>query len=367
MIPIPEDRITTPQAVVLVTNIILGVAILTLPRTSVEKANTPDVWISVILGGLVAMMAGVIMAKLNQRYPGKTFFQYSREMMGKWMGWLLSLPLLVYFVLLCGFELRALAEVTALFLLEGTPSWAVMISFVWVGVYLILGGINPIARLFEIIFPITVIIFFLTMFLGIPLFEMDNLRPVLGSGIMPVIKGVETTVFAYTGFEVILLISAFMNRPNKAVTAVLIGILIPIIFYTITVVIVVGVFSVDGVITRTLPTFDLVRSFELRGVFTERFESLFLVIWIMQMFATYTICHYGAALGLAQLTGKNIHPFIYGLLPVIYITAMIPKNINELFKLADFIGYIALFLSGLLTLLLILSKIRGKKGEKMPY
>ena len=107
---------------------------------------------------------------------------------------------------------------------------------------------------------------------------------------------------------------------------------------------VVGAFSVDGVITRTFPTIDLVRSFELRGVFFERFESLFLVIWIMQIFTTYTICHYGAALGLAQLTGKNIHPFIYGLLPVIYIIAMIPKNINELFKLSDFIGYLSLFL-----------------------
>ena len=52
MIPIPEDQITTPQAVVLVTNIILGVAIFTLPRTSVEKVNTPDVWISVIFGGV---------------------------------------------------------------------------------------------------------------------------------------------------------------------------------------------------------------------------------------------------------------------------------------------------------------------------
>ncbi|MGR5954047.1 GerAB/ArcD/ProY family transporter [Bacillus paranthracis] len=33
----------------------------------------------------------------------------------------------------------------------------------------------------------------------------------------------------------------------------------------------------------------------------ERFESLLLVIWIMQIFATYTISYYAAALGLAQL------------------------------------------------------------------
>lgn len=363
MKPVQNDRITTPQVVVMVTNIILGVAILTLPRISVEKVKTPDVWLTVILGGLIAMMAGVIMAKLNQRYPGKTFYQYSKELMGRWVGSLLSLPILVYFLLLSGFELRALADVTRMFLLDGTPSWAIMMSFIWVGMYLVLGGINPIARLFEIIFFVTVIIFILSISLGIQLIEWDNLRPVLGSGIMPVIKGLDTTVFAYTGFEVILVISAFMDRPNQAVIGVLIGMLVPFIFYIIAVIMGVGAFSINGVVTRTFPTLDLVRSFELRGVFFERFESLFLVIWLMQIFATYTICHYGTALGLAQLTKKNIQPYLYGLTPVIYIAAMIPKNINDVFKLADIIGYIAMFLFVLLPLLFILSKVRGNNRE----
>lgn len=238
-----------------------------------------------------------------------------------------------------------------------------MFPFIWIGVYLVLGGINPIARLFEIIFPITVIIVILTMFLGVKLVEMDNLRPILGSGIMPVIIGVKTTAFALTGFEVILIVTAFMNRPRKAVTAVMTGILTPYIFYIITVVLVVGAISVDGVITRTFPTIDFVRSFELPGVFIERFESFLLVIWIMQVFATFTICHYCAALGLAQLTGKNIRPYIYGLLPLLYIVSMLPKNINDLFTLSDFISYISLFLIGLTPLMLILSKLRGNKRE----
>ena len=56
----------------------------------------------------------------------------------------------------------------------------------------------------------------------------------------------------------------------------------------------------------------------------ERFESLLLVIWIMQIFTTFTITYYAAALGLAQLF-KKIHPFVYGLVPIIYVIAMVPK------------------------------------------
>jgi spore germination protein len=41
---------------------------------------------------------------------------------------------------------------------------------------------------------------------------------------------------------------------------------------------------------------------------------------------------------------------------------MIPKNINDLFKQGDFVGNIAMFLFGLLPLLLlIISRIKGGK------
>ncbi len=84
VITIPKDRITTSQAVVIIVNYILGTGILTLPRASVEKVKTPDVWLSVILGGILAMVSGVIMVKLSQQFPEKNILpiqsRYCREM-----------------------------------------------------------------------------------------------------------------------------------------------------------------------------------------------------------------------------------------------------------------------------------------------
>ncbi|MBT2664292.1 spore germination protein [Bacillus sp. ISL-4] len=361
MIVSPKEQITTSQATVIVINFILGTGILTLPRTSVEKVKTSDVWITVILGGLIAMIAGIIIVKLSQQFPEKTFYQYSQEIVGKWVGGLLSLLLVCYFITLCGFHARALVEVTSYFLLEGTPLWAILMPFMWISLYLIRGGINPIARLFEIILPISVILFIIVVFMSFKIFEMDNLRPVLGSGVKPVLKGVKSTALSYTGFEIMLLLIPFMNQPKKAVKAVLVGVSIPLIFYVITVVMVIGALSIDGVVTRTWPTLDLIRSFEVTGLIFERFESLLLVIWIMQMFTCFNIGHYASSLGLSQLFKKNIDPFMYGLLPIIYIIVMFPKNINDLFKLGDMIGNVALLLFGLLPLLLlIISRVRRK-------
>jgi spore germination protein len=354
MIINPKDRISTQQAAVVIINYILAVGILTLPRATVEKVKTPDVWISVILGGLIAMVAGVIIVKLSQQFPDKTFFQYSKDIVGKWAGGLLSLLMVVYFFTGCSFQIRVLAEVTGNLLLEGTPTWAIIMPFMWVSLYLMMGGINPIARLFEIIFPITVILFLLVAFMSFNLFEIDHLRPVLGLGVIPVLKGVKTTALAFTGPEIMLLLLAFMQQPKKGVKALIVGVSIPLIFYVITVVMVIGALSIDGVVTRTWPTIDLIRSFEIPGLIFERFDSLLLGIWIMQIFSTFTISYYAAALGLAQLFQKNIHPFMFGLMPVIYIISLIPKNINDLFKLGDMIGNAAIYLFGLLPLLLLL-------------
>jgi len=156
-----------------------------------------------------------------------------------------------------------MAEVTSLFLLEGTPTWAIILPFLWVGLYLISGGINSIGRLFEIIFPITFVIFLLVAFLSIGIFEIDNLRPVLGLGVMPMLKGIKTATLAFLGPEIMLLLVAFMypSDKKKAVKVVLVGIAIPLLFYVITVVMVIGALSIEGVMTRTWPTIELMRSF----------------------------------------------------------------------------------------------------------
>lgn len=359
-----KDKISTPQAAVVVTNFILATGILSLPRTSVEKVKTPDVWITVILGGLIMMIAGVIMVKLSQQFPGKTFFQYNQEILGKWFGKLLSLVIICYFISIAGYQVRSMAEVTNFFLLESTPIWAIIMPFMWIGLYLIIGGINSIARMFEIILPITIFFCLLVLLMSFKLFEIDNLRPVLGSGFIPVLKGLKTTTLAYSGPEIMLLLVAFMSQPNKAVKAVLIGTFIPLLFYVFLVIMVIGALSIDGVVVRTWPSIDLIRSFEMPGLIFERFESMILAIWIMQIFTSFTISFYAAALGLSQLFHKNIKFFIYCLLPIIFIIAMTPHSINELFKFENILGDTIIILFCVMPFfLLVITKLKRGRVE----
>ncbi|MEH6939353.1 GerAB/ArcD/ProY family transporter [Bacillus sp. JJ664] len=363
----PVDRISTYQVVMFLANFILGAGILTLPRTLTEKVGTPDAWIGIILSGLFIILIAILIVRLCKKFPNETFYQFSQKLVGKWVGIIISLIIIIYYICLSAFEVRSMAETTMLYLLQGTPTWAVMMPFLWIGLYLVIGGINSIARMLEIIFPITVLCFLLVIFLGIGIFEIDNLRPVLGMGIKPVLKGLTTTSLSFAGFEIMLVIFMFMKEKKNASKAAIFGIGIPLVFYTITVISVVGSFSVSGVVSQTWPVLTFVRSYEITGLFFERFDSILLVIWIMQIFATFIVSFFAAAIGMAQIFNKkSFHPFLFIIIPFIYLIAMIPEDINGVFKMGGLLGNFSFYTFGALTIvLLFVSFVKEKVNGKM--
>lgn len=338
----PNDRITTPQAAVILANILLGVGFLTLPRVLAEKMMTPDGWITVIAGGIISFGFGLIMVKLSQRFPGKTFFEYSQFITGKWVGWALNLVLIIYFALFAGYEIRDMSEIIKYFLLEQTPKEFIILVFMCVGVYLTAGGMNPIARMLELILPFTLIVIIFSFSLSLKLFEIDNLRPVLGWGLGPVLKGLPETWRSFAGIETILFVTAFMSRPEKAGKALLAGIGISVFIYLLTVITVMGGIPFEQVATLMWPTISIVRSYELTGFFLERYESLLIVVRLVQVFAGYVIYHYIVAVGISQTFNKEYHRYLYIVLPVIFLIAMYPKSMNQLNEFGDVIGKIFL-------------------------
>lgn len=359
-----DDKISTSQTSIFITNTLLGAGLLTLPRSVTEAVQTPDAWISVLLGGVSIILVALVMVKLSQQFPNNTVFQYSKRIIGTIPAAFLCLLLITYFIIVAGFEARIMAEVTQFYLLEGTPIWAVIIAFIWVGSYLIFGGINSIARVYQIIFPIAFLTLFLSYFLSFRLFDIDYLRPVLSEGMLPVIKGMKSTVLVFSGFEVTMNLVAHMRNPERAVKAVITGISIPIVIYLMTVIVVIGGMSTDAVLRSTWPTLDLLRSFEVAGLFFERFEFPFLVIWLMQMFCTFLSFYFNASLGISQVFNIKVTVVFFGLIPLIFLSSIIPKRINDVFKVGNAAGLVGLLLVVFIIGTLFVINIIRRKGLK---
>lgn len=357
-----DKKITTSQTAVIISNCMLGSGILTLPRVLADGMKTPDGWMSLIIGGFLVMLAGLCIVKLCRRFPGKTIFQFSVDLMGKWLGSVFNVGLAVFYIFIAAFELRVMFEVTALYLLEEVPRWTILMSFIWVGLYLVLGGLGAIARLFEIILPITIVVFVLSMLLSSKIFEIDNLLPVLGDGVFPVLKGVGSTVLVFLGHELMFFLTPAMQQPEKAGKAIIMGITVPLMLNLIAFIMVIGGMSMYGATSSTWPTVDLLRSFEIKGLFFERFDYFLLVVWIMQILTTFSIMQYVSSKGLAQTFKTNNKPILYFSMPIIYIIAWVPRDVNELYSFSDFFGDIGVSLFMILPPIMLLYAVIFKKG-----
>lgn len=180
---------------------------------------------------------------------------------------------------------------------------------------------------------------------------------------MPVLRTLKTTILTLTGTESLLIILCRMEKPEKATKAIGLAIGIAVAFYTATLILCIGAFSLEGVLSRTWPFLDLARSFEVEYLLLERFESLLLTIWIMQIFATFSIAFYCASLGVSQILNSSYSKMLFILLPFIYLLSQIPKNLNELFSFGTVIGNVAFALFALLPLpLLLISYWRGARS-----
>lgn len=358
-----QDTITTTQAAVLVISIIL--ADITMERSVSEETKTPDVWLSVLVGGIFSLLIGYICVKLSQRYPGKTYFVYNREIVGRPIGFLFSVAFIGYNLMLAAYAVRMHAEFSRYFLLDRTPIEVMIVIFLAVGTYIAMGGINPVTKVAEFFTPFTVLSFVVIWILSIKIVHTERLLPVLAEGVAPIFKGAVPTVLGYIGFESMLVYTAFMRMPKHAVKAVVIGVVVPIVFYIMNAVTTIGYLGVEEATTLTWPSMELVKGISFPGGFFENFEVLMIGVWIILMFMSYLSAHYIASLGLNQLFNVNIKILHFVVAVAIYFLAMLPKDINGAFQFGTKTGYAELLSSALCPLLLlVISVIKGRRHEK---
>jgi spore germination protein len=362
-----KDRITTIQVALLMYTTLVGVGYLSMPRLLAETAGR-DGWISLILGGLLVMLAMVLLAWLGQKHPGQTIIQYSQAILGRPLGQAVNILLLLNFVLMAGASSRLFGEVLKVYLLEHTPLEVILISFFLTGAYLSGHGLNPLARLSEAMFPLLLIPIFLI--LGLAQMEIDysEVLPLLAEGVLPVLTGVSHSFQVYAGFIILAFLAAFMQQPKKALKASAIGIAGVIITYIMIFVVTLGSLGVTTLNWSLYPVVDLARRVEVPGAFVEKLEAPLLALWVLTAFTTMAPSLYFGTLSLAQILGLKEHRgLVFLFIPVIYQVAMLPRNFGETVLIGSIAGYAALgtlLLAVVLALVTLLRKGGGKNAKE---
>lgn len=332
------DNLSVFQVAMLVSNAMLGVGLLTLPRTITAEIDSPDGWIVLIIDGIIAILFAFLVLYFFKKHQVKDIFQYTREGFGLWISKAVQLFIILYFMGVASFEAVAMSEMVRFFLLATTPVQVVILSLMCLSAYLVLGMLQSITKVFSVFLPLAIVELFLIYFFSIKSINIENIKPLLGDGFSPIFKGLNSVILSFIGVEIFLVISAFSKNRQNLKKGLMIGFAIPLILYITTYVLVVSGLSEQEVKAVTWPTISFVQSFEVRGIFIERFESFLLTTWILQFFTTTSMYYYLAAYGMTQVFKTTFKTNVLILLPLLFLLACVPNNTLEIIQMSTIVG-----------------------------
>ncbi len=348
-----NDKITTPQTIVLIITTLIGVWITTLPATLAEKSG-PDSWLMVIIGGGISVLGAAIVTSTGRQFPEKTFIEYSVETLGVF-GHLFNLGLIIYLVILTGMVVRIFGEVIKVFLLDRTPIEVIILTMLALCVYLTRHGIEPIARTAEVLLPILMLPVII-IYLMIILFngDLSNFMPFLRLDFKEIIAGTKATVVSFLGFEVLLLFIPLMQNPHQSTYSSFVAILMVSILYLFVVVTVIAVLGIVETSLLIWPGISVLRMTETAGTVFPRMDVVILSLWSIAGFTTISPMLFASAFGISRiLKAREFKSFIVPLVPVAYMIAMFPKDVLEARKAVEAVSNMGLFYIFVVPLLIL--------------
>jgi len=146
-------------------------------------------WLSFILGwgsGIVLMLLYVYIYELN---PSKTLTEILQESFGRYLGWIVSLFYIWYFLHLAAVVFRDMGEFLVTTIYPETPMVVIISVFGAVTAYVLRQGINVIGRTTELFIPLLIAVQLTLSILPIIRLDYTNLFPLFEPGIPTIIKG----------------------------------------------------------------------------------------------------------------------------------------------------------------------------------
>ncbi|MEC5425653.1 endospore germination permease [Virgibacillus sp. C22-A2] len=362
-----DEKISDKEIMIAVPSIVIGVGILSMPRELAGATTSSDGWISIVIGGTIFVFITWMVAKLAASFPNQQFLTYASSLVTKPVAVVLTFLLSVQGIILSAYVMRVIAEIAKEYLFDETPVEVIALTFLLVVVYAVSGSRAGLFRLNMMFFPIIVIIAVLVIVFSLGWFNTENLLPVFKTSFSGHLQGLQVSSLSYIGFGIVLFYTALVKQPAGAPRMAAIGMSMAVGLYLLFFIVCLGVFGNLSTANLIYPTIELAKEIEIPGGFFERFDSVFLTIWIMAIFNTTAMGLDVAVFALNSLFNVKKAKILFVLSPLVYFIGMFPKNFNEVVTLGAFVGYYSLIVTVIVTIvLLIISKIKGgkKNGKK---
>lgn len=333
---------------------LLGVNVFSYPRELSQIVGN-DGWISIIVSGFIVLPLCYLIYKIMKNNCFKHFQEIIEATFGKLLGKVVGLSFVIYSIVFSAFGLRVFGEEIKLYLLERTPIEFLFLVTILVGSYLIRAEVDNLVKFNEISFWLMFIPIGIVFIVCLYNVDFTNLLPVFDAEPIKYITSLSVSVNRYGGLPILFLILPLMKEGTNAKKFIRRGILFTAIFYLITFILTIATFGEKQASILLWPVVSMIGKINIPGSFIERWEGIFMSIWIVFYITTFVNQYYFAA----DMTKKifNLEDIKLGaaiIIPLTYLVALYPKNVQDVSEISSFMSPILFLINIVLIPLAIL-------------
>ncbi|MFD2925642.1 GerAB/ArcD/ProY family transporter [Halobacillus naozhouensis] len=339
----------------------LGTAIVIGPGLGAEK----DAWLAVLLGLISGMILFLVYYALYRLYPDQPLTGYAKKILGKYIGSVIGIVYLFYFIYIASRDLRDFGELLTASTYTYTPMFVINAFMILAVAYVLFLGIEVLARTGEIFF-------FLLMLIGVVgtilvlvsgMIEVHNLLPILENGWGPVLQAWPTTyTFPFGEMVAFTVLLPYLNRPNLGLRVGLSAMSFSGILLMWVVAMEVAVLSVYVATRSTFPLLSAIGLVNMTGFF-QRLDVVVVLTLIIGGFFKIAVFFYAALISATEVFRVSKYTrLIFPFSIVILLSSMTVANnyaghIQEGLEISTYYASLP-FQTGIPLLLLVIALIR---------
>lgn len=315
------------------------------------------------IGGFLLLGVYVFISTLN---PGKTFIDILKDCFGKWVGSIVGLLYIWYFIHISSLVLRSSGEYMVTVNYPETPLLFVVTVYMIMLGYAVKKGLEVIGRASEIFVPTLIVLVLTTTSLLIGEFNFKNLIPIFNKDLGFYLKeGYSVLTFPFGEAVVFLMIFPSLNSKNKLLKTTYTALFIVGVVMSIIILRDLLVLGPDMLRRNIFPPHSSASL--IPGLAVEPFISVNLLITTG---GQIVLCMYAATVGITQILNLDdykplVHPIV---IMVITTSIWIYDDVTKMFQIAKeiypFYSIPFQFVIPLIILAISLFKKRAKIKEK---
>ena len=349
------------EAILLVLSRLIPLTIISLPKTFLNELKSSAL-LNILYITILIMILSLIIYKLFQRFLGNDILDISNYLGGTVFKNIIGTIFIIYFLLTTAMILRDFSESLNVVYYPYTDVKYIILSFIFtIGVVNNLGFSKSAIKTLVLIF-IPLLLSIVLLFLGnIDNFSLYRIFPILGDGFSNTFLLGITNIGAFSGICYLFFLPPLLKDPKSFKKISILSSLISGIIMFVGIATLLLMFSIFINVDEIMPLFTASRYIEF-GTFFQRFESIFLLVWIIS-FCSYLVisCNIFTSIFGKMLNLKDSSQVYIIFIILLFVISLLPKTYATAVNYESCIfRYFTLFIIILNLIILFLANLKHK-------